>query len=343
MTDDFSPIEYSWTWDSSPKVRYAIEAIGPCAGSSSDLFNQTSTLELVNELKFLRPDIDWRLFDLLQVQFNAAGGILPEFVDHTASPTSGSSFMLAFEPWEDRIGAKAYIIPTKARVSGQNVLDIATESLQDLQKIGIQLPAYKQSLDFLASDIGGSQLTFLAVGVDCVNPIESRFKLYVRSSRTSFESVCFNLTLGHRDHPLWTASLLEQLKDLWQSVLGLDTCFSAEDDLPMKEHQTSGVLYSFDVKPGNNIVDTKVYIPVRHYGQNDLEIARGLSSFLRKQGNDRFVDRFLQMLQKVCGHRSLENGCGLQTYISCGVKKGSLSLTSYLGPEIYHKARYERS
>lgn len=27
MTDDFSPIEYSWTWDSSPKVRYAIEAI----------------------------------------------------------------------------------------------------------------------------------------------------------------------------------------------------------------------------------------------------------------------------------------------------------------------------
>ena len=343
MTDDFSPIEYSWTWDSSPKVRYAIEAIGPSAGTCNDLFNQISTLELVNELKFVRPELDWRLFDLLQVSFNAVGGI-PEVVDYATSPTGGSSFMLAFEFGHDGIGVKAYMSPTKARMLGRKVLDVATKSVEDLQKVGIKLPAYTQVLKLLASGVEGSELTFLAVSVDCVNPIESRFKLYVRCPRTSFKSVSSVLALGHKDHPTsWTGDLLAQLRDLWFSVLGLEDGFSDEKDLPTKEHQTSGVLYNIDVKPGNHIADTKVYIPVKHYGKDDWEIARRLSSFLKKQGNDKFVSSFLKMLQSVCAHRSLESGRGLQTYISCGVKKGSLSLTSYLGPEIYHKRRFKET
>lgn len=38
-------------------------------------------------------------------------------------------------------------------------------------------------------------------------------------------------------------------------------------------------------------------------------------------------------------HRSLEDGRGLHTYISCMVKNGSLTTTSYLNPEVYHPAR----
>ena len=266
--------------------------------------------------------------------------VLPESVDYAASPTGLSSFMLGFEFGDNSIGAKTYLIPSTARFSDHSVLETATKSLQGLQKLGIQLAAYEQFLNFLESDIGSSQLTFLAAAIDCVTPIESRFKFYVRSSRTSFESVCFNLTLGRDDNPFWTASHLEQLKELWHLVLGLDTGFSVEDDLPINEHQTAGVLYNFDVKAGTNVVDTKVYIPVKHYGKNDFEIAKGLILFLKKQGNQKFVDGFLQMLQTVCGHRSLASGRGLQTYVSCGVKKGGLAMTSYLGPEIYHKARY---
>ena len=117
---------------------------------------------------------------------------------------------------------------------------------------------------------------------------------------------------------------MEQLRDLWFSVLGFDDGFSEEKDLPTKEHQTSGVLYNIDVKPGNNTADTKVYIP-KHDGKDDWKIARGLGSFLKKRENDEFVDGFLKMLRNVCAHRPLESGRGLQSHISCGVKGGSSS------------------
>ena len=42
MTDEFSPLEFSWSWDSSeerPQVRYSIEAIGADAGKAMDPFN----------------------------------------------------------------------------------------------------------------------------------------------------------------------------------------------------------------------------------------------------------------------------------------------------------------
>ena len=41
------------------------------------------------------------------------------------------------------------------------------------------------------------------------------------------------------------------------------------------------------------------------------------------------------MLKDLCTYRALDGGCGLQTYISCTVNEGHLSLASYFGSEIY--------
>ena len=60
MTDDFSPLEYSWIWDAKghPKIRYSIEAIGPDAGTAIDPFNRVQTMRLVNQLCVALPERD---------------------------------------------------------------------------------------------------------------------------------------------------------------------------------------------------------------------------------------------------------------------------------------------
>jgi len=66
ITDDYSPFELSWSWggpNTSPTVRFLIEAIGAESGTASDPYNQKRTIDLVRNLAASKPDIDWQWFD----------------------------------------------------------------------------------------------------------------------------------------------------------------------------------------------------------------------------------------------------------------------------------------
>lgn len=341
-TDDFSPIEYSWTWTPSPHIRYGIEAIGPHAGSISDPYNQTQADLLVNDLKSSISGLDWRLYDFFRQEFAAVSAndtLCSQCTD--PSGTSPSSLGLAFEPWEGGIGAKAYFIPVEAYRKSSTSLDIATRSFQKLQQKGLRLPAYDSFLEFMQDK---SHLSFLGLAVDCVDVGMSRFKLYARSTQTSFDDVCSTLRTGLPEHPIWTSDLLSQLRKLWYLVLGLDDSFATSAELPSKDHSTAGVLYNFDIQSEDQNFDTTVYIPVRHYAHNDLEIITGLAAFLNKNGTGWDwgwnIQRYSEMLMDMCPYRELGARCGVQTYISVKPKKEGLFLTSYLNVEIYSRGTF---
>jgi hypothetical protein len=57
------------------------------------------------------------------------------------------------------------------------------------------------------------------VGIDCITPLKSRVKIYVRCRHTSFDSVLRMLALGSKT-PLKAANIAE-LRELWTLVLGL--------------------------------------------------------------------------------------------------------------------------
>ena len=342
MTDDFSPLEYSWSWGSNgaaPKVRYSIEAIGPHAGHAIDPFNQEMALQLVSQLQSSFPDIDWRMFDYFLKALipcgRAADGDDPhEFQGH------GSSTFLGFELQRGgKIAFKTYLAPIKATRSERSPMDVATAAIQTLISKDLRLQAYGQVLDFMAHDHEGRSLEFLGLAVDCVHPSKSRLKLYMRSPHTSFESVRACMTLGGAVCPSGTLKCLEELWELWKLVIGLADGISPREELPLNEHLTSGVLYNFDIKSGSLFPEPKIYIPVRHYARDDLSIAKGLAMFLAKRGSDQFVDAYLRMLRGICVHRPLESTCGLQTYVACSFNAESISITSYMSPEIYYPGR----
>lgn len=133
------------------------------------------------------------------------------------------------------------------------------------------------------------------------------------------------------------SSALAEFRELWRLTLQLPQDFSTTAELAHKDHQTSGMCYYFDIGPGAALPDIKFYIPVRHYSQSDLQIARGLSEFLLARGRGSFVEGYIHVLEALGSHSSLSSSCGIQTYISVSFGTDGLSMTSYLSPEVYQK------
>ena len=128
-----------------------------------------------------------------------------------------------------------------------------------------------------------------------------------------------------------------QLRDLWCLLLGLDKASLTTEDLPFNGHLTAGMMYNYDVQAGNAFPDPKLYINTRHYARNDLDVAQGLTAFIEKHGRGGFTSNYRRVVDGFCTYRNLDWECGLQTYISCAVQNDSLSLTSYLSPQVYHR------
>ena len=343
MTDDFSPIEYSWSWDTPkgpPKIRFSIEAIGRDAGTKLDPFNQKMTDELIHRVNSTVPNVDWQWFDHFRNMFyepNSAHSNLADTIDPELSHTS--SLFMAFELQNAEVAVKAYFIPVRAEQIGRSRLSVLSESIQSLQKPHLRFPSYDHLSAFLSSRSASSRLDIIGVAVDCVLPIYSRLKVYIRSYETSFDSVCDFLSMGGK-LDTFSENTLQDFRSLWYSVLGLDDDLSTSEDLRPAKHYTAGVLYNFDIRAGSAMPEPKVYIPVKHYAPNDLVVAQGLTSYLKGKGKDRFTDNYMRALKGMCTHRSLADGCGLQTYISCAVQNTQFVLTSYMSPEIYHSAKW---
>ncbi|KAF2830744.1 aromatic prenyltransferase [Ophiobolus disseminans] len=340
MTDDYGPMEFSWDWPTAqgnPKVRYSMEAIGRFAGSAIDPVNQTSTVELRHELANYDPRTDWTLFDTLQDSFydKRRGFQSKNESDKASSPTS---VMMAFELGPE-IANKAYFFPLNAEQRGITRLEFLKETMAQLRTDEILLSGFDRLLDFLRTP-QGLICDIICLAIDCVRPEKSRYKIYVRSSETSFERVWDMMTMGGRLEGL-KSTARANLKDLWRLTLGLDEHFDENAALPSKTHDTAGVLYYYDIKAGHEAPRPKVYVPVRHYAASDQNIVNGLGKYLGSRGVDGHFANFTRALKATCSHRRLDEGAGFQTYVGCGIERdGSLKLCSYMNPEIYHPNRW---
>ncbi|UKZ55819.1 hypothetical protein TrVGV298_009643 [Trichoderma virens] len=111
--------------------------------------------------------------------------------------------------------------------------------------------------------------------------------------------------------------------------------------LLFKVHRTGGMLYYFELKANEALPKSKVYLPVRHYAQNDDQIAKGLSNYLEQRGKKLSEGSYYHAVQKLCNHRNLADGLGFHTYISWASDHNQWNVTAYFNPEIYASYRSE--
>lgn len=342
MTDDFSPVEFSWNWgklgeNAHPKIRFSIEAIGYKAGTKFDPWNYTATLDLITDLRLTMPSIDCHWSGHLLPYFLPSNKVqLPSNVLETHGYKS--TVFIGFELVGKEPMLKIYMLPLiKALQLGFSVSTVICDALESLPTDLICSSPFHQLSDFLKTKAPQMGLEPFMVAIDCVAPSLSRLKVYARCQDTTFESV--EAIMSNFDSSQSMVKAIMELRHLWELTLFFKEHLSSGH--VTRSNYTSGILYYFEIRDQSEHVTPKVYLPVKHYGRNDLDIATGLGKFLKAQRGYRedVINNYLKALHKICKYRELGSASGLQTYISCSIKDGVLDITSYLSPEVYHKGR----
>lgn len=342
MTDDFTPIEFSWAWgnaDAIPvrRVRLSIEPISHEAGLASDPCNNATTCALAHQLGDIFSGVNLEWFDYLWQRMTAKISKAPyqPLPEHQASPTTA---FLAFELGESEPLIKAYICsPERFQSAGTTAPSIILESLAAF--------AEETSWESLSSMIGflrfkGEEMELqpFMIAFDCTTQ-DPRMKVYLRSPNTSYASV--QTILRNFEEPGHIFNGLEELCELWKRVFCLEDNFDHCTQLPAQDHETAGILYYLEVRPNAEKITSKVYLPVKHYGTDDWKTTLALVRFFnsRHRIQSEIADQYLAALKAACTHRRLDQGRGMHTYIAATIKNNSLDITSYLSPEVYHANR----
>lgn len=186
-----------------------------------------------------------------------------------------------------------------------------------------------------------------SVAVDNVAPAESRLKFYFQTASSSFQSVRETMTLDGRIKV--PEKRLQQLRSLISAVVGVEDDYPEDkqvlptvqkgDEISYLPTGVNGFAYYFDIAPGSQLPDVKLYVPMHYYGHDDLSLANALTSWMKSNDRGQYCDRYMAMLERIAYHRRLDSRKGLQSYVSCMIKKDDLDITTYLDPEAFHRVQ----
>lgn len=296
--DDFSPVELSWNVHGGlSTVRIGFEPISCLAGTPRDPFNALEPSRVVQHLQHCYPHISTELWQHFLGDFtvtpDAASAVVARMAPNEHMSSTTISFDLAGDP-----SPKLYHYPIAKGLSTDEVTgEIVTKSVKRL-KLNIT-PA----LDILQAFItetkarhGSNSMRFETLSWDAVDPVKTRLKLYVRTPRTSSRATQEILTLGGRLSDESTQLCVANIRLFWSSVLQIH---DDEAELPSSTHRTAGIILNFELRHNDPLPRPKVYIPVRHCCETDLQIAERLGVFFRKLGLTRVADSYVEDVQSI--------------------------------------------
>ncbi|KKK24070.1 hypothetical protein ARAM_007741, partial [Aspergillus rambellii] len=351
---DGTPLEMSWKWNTSdgePDVRIGLEPISPMAGTSCDPLNHSTTREILHGLVSVVPGVNlgWThhflatLFDHDYAKYTA---------EADAGAQIGTSLIFSLEFLRNSTGLKTYIQPRRLNQHGFLEVPHWEASFQDLHP---DAPARAAVHDFLATSPEGRLMNPFCLSVDNGDPANARLKWYFNNPHTSFSAIREIMTLGGRIPTDDTrAQQFNELFDLLKTLTDQPPTFPSDSEFPYVAQNgdsgaasfaevpemLKGCVYFFDISPGKPLPAIKFYFPVRNHCRNDLVVTQNFTRWLDSRGRGQYGAAFLRALEAVADYRRLDEGIGLQSFVSCQFKSsGNLELTSYLNPEAFHSAR----
>lgn len=295
MTDDGTPIELSWDWgygntSSAPIIRYSIEPVGLNAGTLLDRDNSKEAVLFQNRLISSTSNINLTWFTHFHEYF------LQNVQDSPNKQGHSSRIFYAFDLCQTGITSKVYFFPRYiADLKRVPVMDIIWEAITSApQGAGLQ-KALRAFSEYTLNQHYPPEIEMLSI--DMIEPAESRVKLYFRSRQTDFESVRTAMSLDGRLASPQIERGLEELKDLWKALFNADT----DDNVSLHNvnHRTAGILYNVEFRVNEGHPAIKVYLPVRHYGESDRSILRGLCEFMARKNRDQHTLGFLKMMESI--------------------------------------------
>ncbi|KAM0338310.1 hypothetical protein ACHAPU_011362 [Fusarium lateritium] len=281
MTDNHTPVELSWdfhTGTSRPTIRYSMEPISLDAGNASNPHNDTAATDFTQKALETFPDTDTTLFEHFQEFFNRG------WTKDTPEGHNTTMFW-AFDLKESATTNKAYFFPGAiAHATNMSTLDVVSAAIYSAPG---SVPSSMNSWPVFTEFVNkrkGLNLEMDMLALDLVPLDKSRLKVYFRDRRTDFNAVAEMISLGGKVHGHEFETGMRNLRNLWQVLLNTHE-LPDDASLPHNDHRTAGILYNVEFRANGQLPKVKIYIPVRHYAQNDMQIISALRDFLATQSS----------------------------------------------------------
>ncbi|KAJ5192835.1 Aromatic prenyltransferase DMATS type [Penicillium cf. viridicatum] len=296
------PLEFSVNYQQNgglaPVVRVGFEPVAAASGTKDDLYNQKPPVDLLDKLQKLGlPGYDDSLFryflDAHSLNSQEREKLQEKAIEGSQL-TSQAAFGFDLKP--EGVSVKGYTFPAmKCHLSGEEFGPFVAESVKPLLDRMGPLPGFDMVTDYLEDTKGASQFAFWSF--DCIDPSQSRLKLYSSNNTVVWSKIEEIWTMGGRAKSPVVDKGLKYLAELWQ-LLGLSEGhhdFSGGFD-DGKDSTATPMVWNYEVKKGEAIPLTKFYIPV--HGESDERIIRGLAQFLTRIGLAKYGDSYEATVQK---------------------------------------------
>lgn len=341
---DGSPIGYSWRWGTGgtkPLIRHYMEAMGPLTGTTADPLNEYAAKEMLCALGKIMPGVE------LPLAWKFAAHIRPTLTDEPTRKTAGSSMLIGLQCAPDASGVDVMAgLMTKSPSQVSDLLNgIFPRAMRDAYGEDASLASLHMVRDFLQTHPEGSHLTMLGTtAIDCCAADTSRFKVYVTTSKLSFDHITAVMTLGGGKPE--SSQSLAQLKELWYGLQGLDADFPTSSEPTTGIHgagssngnpNISGVTFYFDIHPKYPLPHVKLQVDVSKHSPSDYGAIRSVMSFLERRGQGQDARAYMNVARGMVSDDDLRTKRGFQAFYAFAFKKGEVDITSYFLPQIYRR------
>ncbi|KXG49081.1 Aromatic prenyltransferase, DMATS type [Penicillium griseofulvum] len=314
------PVEFSVNYQQNgnvdPVVRIGFEPVAAASGTEQDPYNQKPTFDLLNQLEKLEiPGFDPELFryflDVHTVNAHERG-LLKEKKIEGSELTSQAAF--GFDLKEKTISVKGYTFPAiKCNVNEKGFGNFIAESIQPLAAQMGPIPSFDMVHAYLEETNGYSQFAFWSF--DCVDPAQSRLKLYSSHNSVVWSKVEEIWTLGGRAKSPVVQRGLEYLKELWQLTKLSEGHRDFNGGFDDGDKSTSSpMVWNYEMKKGEATPLTKFYFPI--HGESDQNVISGLAEFLSRIGLSKYGDNYEATVQHYFPERDLSKTARLTSWIS---------------------------
>ncbi|KAF7329012.1 Pyr-redox-2 domain-containing protein [Mycena venus] len=321
MTDDNTPLEFSLVFQKTgePLVRFAIEPSAlPLAGDRT-IKTLRNTLHRLSLSLAMKPQFNLSWFDICAEELLLADiQQPPEHMGHPVSET-----FIGFDCSHYSAAMKVYFMPRiRALVTEESPEEMLTRTTS---RLGLEKP-WQKIEHFLSRFLPGDRPEIDIVAVDCVPGAKNRLKIYIRTDILSYSHLeCF-LTLGGTLPSADVSAGLRNARLLWAAMTADGRPAGSSRYFP------AGLIY-YELRQSRDNPSSKVYLPVRRYLPNDLEISKSIESL------DSRLSGYSQFAQTNIPHRELSTRTGIHTYVCCTVKPGGGDISLYYSLEAFAPER----
>ncbi|KAJ6461402.1 tryptophan dimethylallyltransferase-domain-containing protein [Mycena sanguinolenta] len=314
MGDDSTPIEFSWAVnpDGTQGVRFTMEPVSPLDGTPTPHSTWVSSLQSLGHYAGNGFDLTWSEICYRTLVCQSKHGC-----DFTRSGA---------------VIGKAYFLPhIRSKSTGVSPAALVTDCMMNL---GLAKP-WGTVTDFIKTLPHDFEAIPEIVSVDCLEPSKNRAKVYLRTKAASLKSISELMTLGSNVTGPVVSDTVRTLERLWRRL------FPTADDttsIPSRnsDHYASGFVVYFEMTLGSSLSLPKVYIPVRHYCQDDHTIAEAISSFFTSSDE---TSAAVEKIKALFTHRPLNTRTGIYSYVGCAARKAGPQVSLYLSPEAFAPER----